>query len=115
MSNKQVVVKRISEINNIPTTHGLGHKKILIDGNHTDISITQIAYTKLAVGDVVEKHVHLTMDEHFIILEGMCHLYCVGNDYRVEKGLYMYVPAGVEHRIEVVEPLTVITIGVATE
>lgn len=115
MSNKQVVVKRISEIKDISTAHGLGAKKILIRGNQTDSSITQIAYTTLVIGDVIEFHAHPTMDEHFIILSGICAIVCDRHEYLLGDGTYLYIPAGIEHRIEVKEPLTLITIGVAIE
>lgn len=115
MPTKSVVTKRISDIKDIPTAHGLGYKRVLVGGNDTDTPITQIAYTMLSMGDVVEAHTHPTMDEHFIILTGTCSIVCGEDRYLIIPSTYIYVPAGVEHRIEISEPLTMITIGIATE
>lgn len=115
MQTSPVVVKRISDIKDIHTAHGLGYKKVLMGVNDTDTPVTQIAYTILSIGDVVESHVHPTMDEHFIILSGICSIVCDKKIYRIEGGTYLYIKAGVEHRIEVKESLTLITIGVATK
>ena len=115
MPTKSVVTKRISDIKDIPTAHGLGYKRVLVGGNDTDTPITQIAYTMLSMGDVVEAHTHPTMDEHFIILSGVCDIICGEDRFLIEGGTYIYVPSGVKHRIEVKESITLITIGVATE
>lgn len=115
MRNSKVVVKRISDIIGMPTAHDIGVKKVLVSNTETDTSITQIAYTTLSMGDAVEAHTHPTMDEHFIILTGTCSIVCGEDRYLIIPSTYIYVPAGVEHRIEISEPLTMITIGIATE
>ena len=115
MSTKLVVAKRISDIKDIPTAHGLGYKRVLVGGNDTETPITQIAYTMLSTGDVVEAHTHTTMDEHFIIFSGVCDITCGEDKFLIEGGTYLYVPSGIEHRIDVKESITLISIGVATE
>lgn len=115
MCNKEIVVKRVSDVVGVPTAHGVGLKRVLVGNTDTNTSITQIAYTNLSMGDVVEKHTHPTMDEHFIILAGIGVIDNGIQKYRMDANTYIYMPAGMEHRIEVMEPLTMITIGVATE
>ena len=115
MRDKKTVVKRISDVIGVSTAHGVGLKRVLVGNTDTNTSITQIAYTNLSMGDVVEKHTHPTMDEHFIILAGICVIDNGIQKYRMYANTYMYMPAGVEHRIEVMEALTMITIGVAIE
>lgn len=78
-------------------------------------SITQIAKTSLKAGDIVERHCHPTMDEHFIILSGECKI-MVGNDViNCIGGQYLLIPAATCHQIEVLTDTEMLTIGVAID
>lgn len=113
MIDAKVVVKRFSELLEVPTAHNIGHKKVLVSSSETDTPITQIAYTSLDSEDFVEAHIHPTMDEHFVVLTGSCKFLCDEDSFTVEKDSYVYVPAGVKHSIKVINKVILLTIGVA--
>ncbi len=114
MSNK-IVIKVIADIEPVLTRHGVGEKKVLLSQEEHSSPITQIARTSLLYGQKVEKHMHPTMDEHFIFLKGECILRTETDEIYCHEGHYLIIPAGVCHQIEVLSNTEIITIGVATE
>ena len=113
MPKDNVVLHRRSvQIESVPTSHGVGDKRII--ANHTDVGkpITQIARTLLHVGEQVTMHMHPSMDEHFFFREGEC---CVLIDdivYKCVADDYLFIPAGCNHQIDVVEDTLMLTIGI---
>ncbi len=115
MQNKKVLQKTISDIAPILTGHGVGEKRVLLSQKEHTSPITQIAQTHLQSGSEVESHRHETMDEHFVFLCGKCKVGIDNEEVLCEGGQYLFVPAGVNHQIEVLTDTELITIGVATE
>lgn len=115
MQNKTVLQKSIFDIVPIFTGHGVGEKRVLLSQMEHSSPITQIAQTRLVEGTTVEAHAHVTMDEHFIFLLGKCRVITEGKELLCEGGQYLFIPAGVNHQINVLTDTELITIGVATE
>ena len=114
MQNKHVVVRDIDSLSPQFTSHGIGEKLVLLANNETQTNVTQIAITRLSNGDKVETHVHQTMDEHYIFLEGEG-LISVGQEViKCKPGRFVLVPAGLRHNLQAVINMRFITIGVAT-
>lgn len=115
MPNKIVVFKDIADIESVLTGHGVGEKKVLLSQKEHSSPITQIAQTRLQFRQIVENHVHPTMDEHFVFLKGECKVRTDVDAIHCYAGQYLMIPAGVYHQIEVLSDTELITIGVTTE
>ena len=115
MQNKKYLHKTISNIPSILTGHGVGEKRVFLSQKEHISPITQIAQTYLQAGLIVKPHKHATMDEHFIFLRGKCKVTTDGEDILCEGGQYLFVPAGVNHQVNVLSDTELITIGVSTE
>lgn len=105
--------KILADIVPIKTSHNIGEKRVLFSRLEADTPITQIAITRLNVGDHVENHSHPTMDEHFIIINGKCKIIVDRIEYICDSRSYIYVPSMKEHAVEVLENVELLTIGVA--
>ena len=115
MISKEIIHKQVEDIKSVLTGHGIGEKKVLISQKELSSPITQIAQTKLKSGEIVDSHIHPTMDEHFIFLEGECELRLDENKVCCKGGEYLLIPAGIKHQIEVISDTVMITIGVAKD
>ena len=115
MQNNKVLQKTIFDIAPILTGHGVGEKRVLFSQKEHASPITQIAQTRLVEGTTVEAHTHATMDEHFIFHCGKCRVMADGEEILCEGGQYLFIPAGVNHQINVLSDTELITIGVAIE
>jgi quercetin dioxygenase-like cupin family protein len=93
------------------TRHKVGEKRVLLAGNETDTSITQIAHTSLKAGENVEMHTHPDMEEYFYFLRG--EVIVVVNDEKIpcQAGDFIQLCVGEAHALEVVEDTEIITIG----
>src|SRR5574344_996427 len=108
-------LKNINTINDVLTSHGAGVKKVLCANHEADSNITQIAVTRLKKGDLVDVHVHETMEEHFIIEEGSLEFMIADRTMTVSSGSYVLVPAGTKHGIKAITECKMITVGCAVE
>lgn len=109
---KLVVYKQIQGIEPIATSHGVGEKRVIATQTEVGKPVTQISRTVLHAKERVEKHVHLTMDEHFFFLEGCCTVLVEDCVYLCKGGDYLLVPATFAHEVVVEEETTMITIGI---
>ena len=67
---KMGIVRNIASVAAVATAHGIGSKKVLLGNDETETRLAQIAVTKLSKGEQSEIHVHPTMEECFLIVEG---------------------------------------------
>lgn len=107
------IIRELSEITVTPTAHGIGLKKVLLCSNETISAITQIAVTQLRKGERVEIHIHKTMDEHYIFLEGEATMLLNGEEHSCKNETYILVCSGAEHSLKALTDIKFITIGVA--
>lgn len=96
----------------MPTSHLIGQKKVLLSNAETISAITQIAISKLFKNDIVEKHVHPTMDEHYVVLSGEGIILVDNTQFNLQSGTFILVPAGSFHEMKAITDLEFITIGV---
>ena len=113
MLNPKVIIKNIFDIHSVPTSHNIGLKTVLLSDCESNSNITQIAVTSFRIGEQVESHVHKTMDEHYLFIEGKARLEIDGEIIGCSKGSYVLVPAGCFHRLLAETDLKFISIGIA--
>ncbi len=68
----------ISEIEFTTSSHPGQLKKVMFLGSEMISSITQVAYAELLAGEIIEEHLHESMEEVFLVLEGNCEFYLNG-------------------------------------
>ena len=107
------IIRELSEITAMPKVHGIGLKRVLLYSNETVSAITQIAVAQLRSGESVEMHIHKTMDEHYIFLEGEAIMFLNDEKHICKNGTYILVCSGTEHSLEALTDIKFITIGVA--
>lgn len=115
MIEKDIIIRNFGDIIPATTNHGAGEKRVLIANEETSTAITQVAVTMLKKGEYVETHSHLTMEEHFIFLEGECETTINGNMVMCSAGTFLKIPANTKHSLSPVTDIRMITIGIATE
>lgn len=107
------IVRSLADIPALPTAHGTGLKQVLLAASETDSAVTQIARTSFRSGERAESHIHPTMDEHYLFLEGRGSM-TLGDDRRdCLPGDYILVPAGTAHSLLALTDMKFITIGIA--
>lgn len=115
MNNCKIIVKDYFEIEPQNTSHNIGAKTVLLSKEETSSHITQIAVTKLSENEQVEFHIHNTMDEHYLFMEGEGVL-CVANDkINCRRGVYVLVPSKTPHSMTALSDLTFLTLGIAVD
>ena len=107
------IIRELSEIVAMPTTHEVGSKKVLLSSNETESAITQIAVTQLKKGENVGIHMHKTMDEHYFFLVGEATLFLNNEEYICKNGTYILVYSGTTHSLKALTDVKFVTIGVA--
>lgn len=115
MHNRKTIIRLLSKVPYQQTSHHIGMKKVLLSDTDTPSHITQISVITLQKGEQVEKHVHQTMDEHYLFLSGEGYFMIGGETISVEDGLFILVPAGSCHSMEATGKLTFVTVGVAMD
>ena len=110
--DKVVLHRHSAKIEFVPTSHGVGEKRIIATQVEVGKPITQIARTLLHAREQVTMHVHPTMDEHFFFIEGECGVSIDGNNYNCVADDYLFIPAGCNHQIDVVKDTLLLTIGI---
>ncbi len=113
MANSRIIYKDYSLLDSIPTSHKIGEKKVLLSNAETISNITQLAISKLFANDIVEEHVHPSMDEHYIITGGEGIMQIDSESYEFNAGKFILVPAGCCHNLVATTDLEFITISVS--
>lgn len=115
MTRQPIIIRNIEELPAQPTSHATGTKKIILNKEDIDSSVTQIARSTLYAGEVVESHVHKTMDEHFLFIDGYCDITISGMTYECFPSTYVFIPAGFAHLIRSKTQVEMITIGIVKD
>ncbi|MDX2045163.1 MAG: cupin domain-containing protein [Chitinophagaceae bacterium] len=83
------------------TAHMQGKKFVFLKNEETNTALTQFAYGELLPGEVIAEHLHPSMEEYFYFLGGRGN-YKVGKEnYAVETGSFVRIPAGTIHELSV--------------
>lgn len=107
--------KKLTEIPSCSTSHGIGEKRVLLIKGETLTSITQIAITKLKVGEESEMHKHPTMEEYFLFRKGKSILSINNQQLICEADDFVRIQANTPHSIKAITDLEVLTIGCALD
>lgn len=110
--DKVVLHRHSAQIEFVPTSHGVGEKRIIATQTEVGKPITQIARTLLRAGEQVAMHIHPTMDEHFFFMGGECRVSIDNSTYNCVADDYLFIPAGCNHQIDVVKDTLMLTIGI---
>lgn len=105
--------KCISEIHFEESNHLGLLKKVIFGGSETSSSITQVAYSELNADDVVNEHSHVSMEEVFLILDGICEFYLDGVVYILGKESVIKVAPNTTHMIKALTHTKIFYFGVA--
>lgn len=106
------VIKDLTDLDEVPTSHNAGLKRVLLSRGETRSKITQIAVTTLKAGEVAETHSHSDMEEFFLFYEGRGKMRIGDCDVDVCPGRFVGIPIGVAHEVQAVTDLRFQTIGV---
>ena len=90
---------KLSELAAVPTAHLAGTKKVFLSSGDAASKLTQFAFGELAISDLVESHLHPTMEEFFFFLQGTGTFYIADKKVKLQKEVFVYVPANTPHHI----------------
>ncbi len=113
MENNRIIHRDYNTLELVPTSHQIGEKKVLLSNSETISNITQLALNKLYANDIVEIHMHPTMDEHFIVVSGEGIMQINNENYDFKQGKFFLVPAGSYHNLSAITDIEFITISIA--
>jgi quercetin dioxygenase-like cupin family protein len=91
------IIKKLADLEGNATAHGVGQKFVFLKGNDTPTTVTQVAYGTMEPGEVVELHVHPTMEEYFYFVEGAATYTIGGQFYSCTPGTFIRIPANTLH------------------
>lgn len=109
------MIRRLSNIQSISTSHGVGTKRVLLSSNESGCSLTQIAITELKAGEIAVAHIHPDMQEAFYVLEGKIEIVIDGKHTLCEKDTFVYVEKCTSHEMKAHTDCRIMTIGCVIE
>lgn len=108
---KKSMISHLSVISPIPTSHGVGRKRVLLSKEESKCSLTQIAITELKAGEVAPAHIHPDMQEAFYVLEGELEMTLDGERNICPQETFIYVDKGTSHELKALTDCRVMTVG----
>ena len=109
------MIRNLSDIEPITTSHGVGQKRVLLSSNESGCSLTQIAVTELKAGETAVAHVHPDMQEGFYVLDGELQVDLDGQKTICRKETFVYVEKCTSHEMHAVTDCRIMTIGCVIE
>ncbi len=109
------MIRKLSDIHPIPTSHGVGQKRVLLSSSESGCSLTQIAVTELKQGEIATAHVHPDMQEAFYVIEGQLEINLDGQKTTCQKDTFVYVDKCTSHEIKALTDSRLMTIGCVIE
>src|SRR3982750_818493 len=91
------ILKKLSELEPVNTAHKVGQKFVFLKGEDTPTAVTQVAYGTMEAGEVVELHMHPTMEEYFYFVEGAATYTVADQLYPCTAGTFIRIPANTLH------------------
>ena len=105
------MIRHLQDIQPVITSHGVGHKRVLLSNNESECSLTQIAVTELKTGEVAVGHIHSDMQEAFYVLEGEVEIILDGEHIICTKDTFVYVKRYTIHEMKAKVDSRIMTIG----
>lgn len=112
MKNK-TVFKKLTELSAKVTSHNVGQKTIFLTHNESETNLMQAALGTMIAGEIVENHLHKTMEECYYFLKGSVIFYVNDEIFECESGCFIKVPSNTAHYMEVKENCEFIYWGIA--
>src|SRR4051794_19394522 len=110
------IFKKLSDLEPVNTAHNVGKKFVFLKGGDMPTAVTQIAYGTMEPGEVVELHLHPTMEEYFYFVEGAATYTIADQLYPCTAGTFIRIPANTLHGLSTDEsPAAFFYFGVAVE
>lgn len=111
--NDYMLIKHLSSIRQVPTSHSCGLKQVLLSNDETSSNITQIAITRLKQGEMVEEHSHPDMLECFFLINGNLQIKINGAVYQCTENDFIMVDCNERHELKAFTDCRFMTIGCA--
>lgn len=108
-----MLIKHLSSIHQVPTSHFCGLKQVLLSNEETNSKITQIAITQLKQGETAEEHCHLDMLECFFVISGNLQVKINGAVYQCLENDFIMVDYKERHELKALTDCKFMTIGCA--
>ena len=108
-----MVFKNINDLDFEKSSHIGILKKVIFNGWEMSSSVTQIAFSELLAGEVVEEHSHVSMEEVFIVLEGSCEFVLNGVSFLLKEESLIKIAPNTIHKIRALSHSRLIYFGVA--
>jgi quercetin dioxygenase-like cupin family protein len=102
----------ISEIDFTKSSHPGQLKKVVFKGSEMKSSVTQVAYAQLQAGEIIQEHLHDSMEEVFFILDGSCEFYLNLDVIILNKESVIKVQPKVKHKIKAITDVKLFYIGI---
>lgn len=106
-----MLIKRLSSIPHIPTSHSCGLKQVLLFNSETESHITQIAVTELRQGEKANGHSHPDMLEWFFVLGGHLQITVNGIPHICSDGDFIMVDLSEVHELHALTDCRFLSIG----
>ena len=109
----QNFIKHLANLDWIDTNHNGVFKKVCFVGEEFASNITQVAYTELEQGVEVAAHIHISMEEVFFLVEGICEFNIQGETILAKKQSVIKIPMNKEHSLRVISKCKFFYFGVS--
>ncbi len=77
-------------------------------------SVTQVAYAELHAGEFIEEHLHDSMEEVFLILDGECEFSLDGVSHLFKKDDVIKIAPKIKHTLRSIRDTKLYYFGVST-
>lgn len=108
-----MLIKHLSSIRQIPTSHSCGLKQVLLSNEETNSNITQIAITRMKRGEVTNEHSHPDMLECFFVFSGFLQVKINDAIYQCIENDFIMVDCNERHELKALTDCRFMTIGCA--
>ena len=104
----------ISEIEFTKSSHPGQLKKVIFTGSEMTSAVTQVAYAELLAGEIVEEHLHDSMEEVFLVLDGNCEFCLDGVPQVLNKDSVIKIASKIKHKLRAITETKLYYFGVST-
>lgn len=108
-----MLIKHLSSIHQVPTSHSCGLKQVLLSNEETNTQITQIAITRLKQGETAKEHFHPNMLECFFIISGNLQIKINDTVYQCAENCFIMIDCNENHELQALTDCRIMTIGCA--
>ena len=106
--------KNISEIEFTKSSHPRKLKKVIFLGSEMISPVTQVAYAELLAGEIVEEHLHDSLEEVFLVLGGKCEFCLDGVPQILIKDSVIKIAPKIKHKLKALTDTKLYYFGVST-